>query len=97
MLILGEFKLQQVQPDGSFEDITWQGSTMISEVYDTSDDAAAEAEYENAMMEFQKKDKILELRLNQVETEQQAVHTELESVRKLIDENVKDSFKTFTA
>lgn len=94
MLIKGEFKLQQSKPDGRFEDLVWQGSTMISEVFDTSDDAVAEAEYETALTELQRQDKILELRLDQVETQQSAVHQELESVKKVIKENVEDSFKT---
>ena len=95
MLLSGEFKIQQAQPDGTFQDLVWQGSTMISEVYDTSDDAAAEAEYEASMIELQRQDKILELRLDQVETQQKAVSTELESVKSLIKENVEDTFKTF--
>lgn len=95
MLLSGEFKIQQAQPDGTFEDLVWQGSTMISEVYDTSDDAAAEAEYEASMIELQRQDKILELRLDQVETQQKAVSTEIESVKGLIKENVEDTFKTF--
>ncbi len=94
MLLTGEFKIQQAQPDGSFEDLVWQGSTMISEVFDTSDDAAAEAEYEAAMIDFQKQDKILELRLEQVETQQKAVSTEIDSVKSVIKANVEDSFKT---
>ncbi len=95
MIVSGEFKIQQAQPDGSFEDLVWQGSTTVSEVLDTSDDAAAEAEYEAAMIDLQKQDKILELRLEQVETQQKAVSTEYDSVKSIIKENVEDSFKTF--
>lgn len=97
MLVSGEYLIQQPQPNGTYENLVWQGSTMISEVFDTSDDAAAEAEYETAMIELQRQDKVLELRLNQVETQQDAVHTELESVRKIIDQNIEGSFKTFSA
>lgn len=95
MLLTGEFKLQQAKPDNSYEDMVWQGSTMISEISDTSDDSAAEAEYEAAAIEFQKKDKILEMRLNQVETQQKAVQTEIDSVKKTVKENIESSFKTF--
>ena len=97
MLLSGDFLIQQAQPDGSFQDIVWQGSNSISEVLDTSDDAAAEAEYEAAMIELQKKDKIYELRLEQVETEQKAVNTEIDTAKNIIKENVEQSFKTFTA
>lgn len=99
MLLTGEFKIQQAHPGTNgevvFEDFVWQGSTAITEVYDTTDDAAAEAEYEAATLELQKQDKILELRLDQIETQQKAVSTEIDSVKSIIKENVEDSFKTF--
>ena len=97
MLTSGEWLLQQVstsEEDG-WEDIVWQGSSAISEVYYTADDAAAEAEYEAAMKEIQKRDQLLELRLEQVETQEQSVETEIESVKTIIDKNIEDSFKTF--
>ena len=95
MLVSGEFKLQKAKADGTFEDIVWQGSNCISEVLDKSDDAAAEAEYQAAMTQFQNQDKIYEMELKRLETEQNAVHTEKESVRRIIDKNIEDSFKTF--
>ena len=49
------------------------------------------------MIDLQKQDKILELRLDQVETQQNAVQTDLESTKKVIDENIKGSFTTFKA
>ena len=96
MIIKGEFKIQQANANGSYEDLVWQGSPLITEVYDTSDDAAAESQYESDMADLQKQDKIFELRLDQVETQQKAVETELESVKSTIKENVEGSFKTFT-
>lgn len=59
------------------------------------DDAAAEAEYEAAMTKIQKQDKLLELRLEQVQTQQSSVEKEMESVKQIIDKNIEDSFKTF--
>ncbi len=97
MLTSGEWLLQQVstsEEDG-WEDIVWQGSSAISEVYYTADDAAAEAEYEAAMKEIQKRDQLLELRLEQVETQEQSVETEIDSVKEIINKNIEDSFKTF--
>ena len=97
MLTSGEWLLQQVstEVEAGWEDIVWQGSSAISEVYDTSDDAAAEAEYESAMTQIQKQDKLLELRLEQVQTQQESVQTELESIKQIIDKNIEDSFATF--
>lgn len=97
MLSTGQWLLQQADPneESGWNDITWQGSSLISEVYYTADDAAAEAEYESAMTKIQKQDKLLELRLEQVETQQSSVEKEMESVKQIIDKNVEDSFKTF--
>ncbi len=97
MLTSGQWLLEKVSTsdESGWESIVWQGSSAISEVYDTSDDAAAEAEYESDMTALEKRDKILELRLEQVETEQSSVQTEMESIKQVIDKNIEDSFKTF--
>ena len=97
MLSTGQWLIQQANPneESGWDDITWQGSTLISEVYYTADDAAAEAEYEAAMTKIQKQDKLLELRLEQVQTQQSSVEKEMESVKQIIDKNIEDSFKTF--
>lgn len=95
MLTSGQYFLQQAGPKGAWEDFVWQGSSAISEEYDTSDDAVAEAKYESAMVELQRKDKLLELRLEQVQTEQSAVEKELESVKDIIGKNIENGFKTF--
>lgn len=98
MLLSGEWSLQQVNPEkeDEWENIEWQGSTSVSEVSDTSDDAAAEAKYQSTMTAIQKQDKILELRLEQVQTEQSAIEKEIESVKNIIGKNIENSFKTFT-
>ncbi len=97
MLTSGQWLLEQVSTsdESGWESIVWQGSTSISEVYDTSDDAAAEAEYEADMTKLEKRDKILELRLEQVETQQSSVEKELDSIKQIIDKNIEDSFGTF--
>lgn len=40
-------------------------------------------------------DKVLELSLRRVDTQQQAVQTEIQAVQKVIDKNIDMSFKTF--
>lgn len=97
MLTTGQWLLQQANPneESGWDNMTWQGSSLISEVYYTVDDAAAEAEYEAAMTKIQKQDKLLELRLEQVQTQQSSVEKEMESVKQIIDKNIEDSFKTF--
>ena len=44
---------------------------------------------------LQQVDKILELQLRRVDTQQQAVQTEISAVQKVIDKNIDMSFKTF--
>lgn len=96
MLTTGQYYIQQEGPTkGDWGDYLWQGSSMISQEYDTSDDAAAEAAYEAAMVDLQKKDKVLELRLEQVQTQQSAVEKEMESVKDVISKNIENGFKTF--
>lgn len=59
-------------------------------------------EYEKAMNdinqkteEIHEKDQVLELQLRQLDTEQETIITELDSVKKVIDKNIENVFKTF--
>jgi len=52
----------------------------------------------NAKIEIiQAQDKNLELKLKQLDTEENAIQTELDAVKKVISKNVESSFKTFNA
>ena len=44
---------------------------------------------------IQQEDRTLELRLKQLDTEQEALQTEMEAVKKVIDKNIESTFKTF--
>lgn len=44
---------------------------------------------------IQQEDRTLELRLRQLDTEQEALQTEMEAVKKVIDKNIESTFKTF--
>ena len=44
---------------------------------------------------IQEQDRTLELRLKQLDTEQNALQTEMEAVKKVISKNVETTFKTF--
>lgn len=44
---------------------------------------------------IQQQDRTLELHLTQLDTEQQAIQTELDAVKKVIDKNIEETFKTF--
>ena len=97
MLSTGQWLLEQVstEEEDGWASTLWQGSSIISEVFDTTDDAAAEAEYDAAMADIQKKDKAYELRIEQVQTEESAVEKEIESVKQVIGKNIENGFKTF--
>lgn len=45
---------------------------------------------------IQQQDKTLELQLAQLDTEQKALSTEMDSVKKVIDKNIEQTFKTFS-
>ncbi len=45
--------------------------------------------------EIQEQDRTLELRLRQLDTEQDALQTEMEAVKKVIEKNIESTFKTF--
>ncbi len=67
-----------------------------TKIYDTTDDAVAKAKYDKRMRAAERKDSEFEMRLNQIETEHTALTTELDSLEKVIDNNVESSFKTFS-
>lgn len=46
---------------------------------------------------IQQEDRGLELQLKQLDTEQQALSTEMDSVKKVIDKNIEQTFKTFSS
>ncbi len=72
-------------------------------------DAMNQYEYNKAMYEkavedinaktkiIQEEDRTLELRLKQLDTEQDALQTEMEAVAKVIEKNVESTFKTFSS
>ena len=46
---------------------------------------------------IQRQDQQLELRLKQLDTEQNALNTEIEAVAKVVKDNIDKSFKTFNS
>ena len=57
------------------------------------DKRVAEIDAETTII--QQQDKTLELHLTQLDTEQQAIQTEMDAVKKVIDKNIEETFKTF--
>lgn len=93
---------------GRYTTLNDAGANVVETInYDKYDDAYNQYVYQQYLYERQmeeinaetavvhQQDKALELRLNQLDTEQSAIKTELESLGKVIDDNVESSFKTF--
>ena len=78
----------------SWESFSWSSSERFSESYDTSDDAIAEAKYQSEMSRIQTLEKKLDVELKQIETQQSACQTEIDSVKGVLKKSY-DSFKIF--
>ncbi len=76
-------------------DIDFYNHNNIDDLLYKDNDSAAEAEYTQKTETIQRQDKMLEMRLNQITTQQNAVQTEMDAVEKVLQKNVENSFKTF--
>ena len=78
------------------ETVDWRTELpQIIDILDTSDDEPAKAKYESESKLIQVQDRELEIELKNVDTQHQAVQTEIDAVKKVIDKNIETSFKTF--
>ncbi|MBQ8476733.1 hypothetical protein IJ531_06705 [bacterium] len=80
-----------------WKSLSWDATSNINDNYYTEDDDVAKAKYDRLQNQIQNQDKKLELELDNIETQRSAVTTEIESVQKVIDDNIQDSFKVFNA
>lgn len=76
--------------------VSWGALDCINDNLNTVDDASAEAEYESKSLVLSNQDKMLDLELNQIETQHKAIETEYDSVKKVIEKNIDVSFKIFS-
>ena len=76
--------------------VSWGALDCINDKLNTTDDAAAEAEYESKSLVLSNQDKMLDLELNQIETQHKSIETEYDSVKKVIEKNIDVSFKIFS-
>lgn len=70
--------------------------TSFSVAYNTADDQQADADYRNKTAALQVKEKRLQMDLQQVEAQQKACDTEIDSVKKIMDKNIERTFKVFS-
>lgn len=92
---------------GTDEEVTYALTANTTTDQQAYDDAMNQYEFDkttydksvqdiNTKIEIiQAEDKNLELRLKQLDTEQDAISTEMEAVQKVIEKNVESTFKTF--
>lgn len=97
----GKYMLQKCIQDENIDDgwrwsnISWDATSDISDTYYTEDDEAAKAKYDRLQTQIQAQDKKLELELDNIETQRNAVTTEVESVEKVISDDIEGTFNAF--
>lgn len=80
---------------GNYETADWR---QVSDVYDdlfTANDNIAQDEYDRKVSQVQQKDKSLTLQMQQIDTEHKSIESEMEAVKKVIQQSTEQSFKTF--
>lgn len=92
----GTMKIVYTNQNGEEETIDLNGNNGFVTTYYTDDDKAAEAEYNTKTASIQVKEKRLQNDLNQVQTQQKACDTEIDSVKKIMDKNIERTFKVFS-
>ena len=77
------------------KDVSLSSSTDILTKYDKSDDAQAEAEYEAEMKKINRKEKLLDNQMKQLDTEHSAMQQEIQSVKSIIQQHAEKDFSLF--
>ena len=105
MILSGQFIIQTITDDKNepnklkFDTISPNSSISLSYMPTSSIDSTAEkkaeAEYEHKMKQINQKDKKFDLDLSKLETERSAIKTELDNIKKVIDDNIKKTFGIF--
>ena len=82
--------------DANGDEVTLSNNNGFTQTYYTDDDRQAEAEYNEKTASIQVKEKRLQNDLTQVETQQKACDTEIDSVKKIMEKNIERTFKVFS-
>ncbi len=101
--IIKIYSIENMADDGTFS-IPKTDKVLNDEAYENAleDYKYAQIRYDKAYADIQSQlslvnsqDKMLEMQLNRLDTERTALKTEVETLQKLVKENVERSFKTF--
>ena len=82
--------------DKKFVSTSIDEDANIHEVDDDREIALVEQQYKIDMAEAERKDNIFDMRLRQLDTEHNALQTEYDTVKSVIDKNVEKTFNTFS-
>jgi hypothetical protein len=105
MIQSGQFSIEIVDTDKktgevSFDTTSPSSDSCLGYTETASIDkralAKAEAKYESALKDIDKKDKEYDLTLSKLETERSALTTEYDSVKKVIEDNIDRTFGIFS-
>lgn len=82
--------------DRKFVPTSIDSDTAIQEVEDEREIALIEQKYKNKLDDLEKKDNRFDLELKKLDTEHNALQTEYDSIKGLIDKNIEKSFNIFS-
>lgn len=91
----GNWFIQKYDEQDNLVDLPIDGANFIYEGIDEGDYAVGNAEYEEKVARLQRIDKRFDTQIQQLSTEQKAIETEMDSIKKVIDKNIEETFKTF--
>ena len=99
MIMNGLLFVYNTNEGGSTEPLsmsTLEADTEIEYVLDTSDDAQAQSKYEYELARISRQDNSLDMDMQQLETQHEAISKEYDSVKEVISSNVERTFKLFS-
>ncbi len=91
----GNWVIQSYDENGNPVDKSLEGCSFIYRGIDAGDYAIANAEYEETVERLQRIDKKYDMLIQQLSTEQKAIEAEMDSIKKVIDKNIEETFKAF--
>ena len=77
---------------------TAKQATNVIKIFTVHDDSAeneALSEYEAKKSEIQYKENVIDTRIAKLETEQEAINTEMDGIQKVCNDNIEKNFKIF--
>ena len=93
--IIEKHYADSVSQDKPWTEISWDAASNVADQYYDADDAGAKAKYDRLSKQVEAQDKKLQLDLDNIETQRDAVKTEIDSVEKVINENIEKTFNAF--